>query len=114
MKTKCCNALFELENAPIYWNNFNQVIQCHHCGEIWEPFKKLKTLQKENAKLSEALVESVDSLKGANKLLQQFDLRNKGVSQKYKHRLNQVSPILVHYKVIQKARETLKELEGGE
>ena len=47
MKTKCCNALFVLDESndnhgPIFWNDFNQVVQCHHCGEQWEPQTQLK------------------------------------------------------------------------
>jgi hypothetical protein len=37
MKTKCCKALFE--ESPIFWNEFNGVVQCHYCGTIWNPIK---------------------------------------------------------------------------
>jgi hypothetical protein len=22
---------------PVYWNPYNQVVQCHRCGQIFEP-----------------------------------------------------------------------------
>lgn len=40
MITKCCNAEFLIggrEFGPIFWNEENQVVQCHHCGAIWAP-----------------------------------------------------------------------------
>jgi len=26
---------------PVYWNPYNQVVQCHRCGQVFEP-KELK------------------------------------------------------------------------
>jgi hypothetical protein len=24
---------------PVMWNPFNKVVQCHNCGQVWEPRK---------------------------------------------------------------------------
>ncbi len=37
MKTLCCGYEFKDDNCPIFWNQFNLVVQCHNCGHVWEP-----------------------------------------------------------------------------
>lgn len=35
-KTPCCN--YESRTTyPVYWNEFNKVVQCHNCGHVYEP-----------------------------------------------------------------------------
>lgn len=51
MKTECCNALFVLDESndntgPIYWNDMNQVVQCHHCGAIYTPNENATKMHK--------------------------------------------------------------------
>lgn len=37
MKTPCCGHEIDHNRHPVYWNPYNKVIQCHVCGEIYEP-----------------------------------------------------------------------------
>ncbi len=49
----CCG--YDVGNGtvhPVYWNEFNKVVQCHSCGEIWEPrVIPAKKAEAENAAL---------------------------------------------------------------
>ncbi len=39
-RTKCCNYLINLADpmqSPVFYNRYNQVVQCHNCGTTWEP-----------------------------------------------------------------------------
>lgn len=44
MKTQCCN--YEAPEGipyPVMWNQFNKVVQCHNCGEIYVPADLART-----------------------------------------------------------------------
>ncbi len=44
MKTICCN--YESSSNvpyPVFWNEFNKVVQCHNCGEIYVPVSQVHT-----------------------------------------------------------------------
>lgn len=28
---------FQKQPYPVFWNPGNQVVQCHNCGQVWEP-----------------------------------------------------------------------------
>lgn len=38
MNTQCCNKPIT-GNGPVYYNSFNGYVQCHMCGQIYEPKK---------------------------------------------------------------------------
>ena len=43
--TLCCNKNYPLTIPyPVYWNEFNKVVQCHSCGQVYEPKPKEKDL----------------------------------------------------------------------
>ena len=35
-QVKCCGYLIEDDDCPVYWNKYNEVIQCHACGAIYK------------------------------------------------------------------------------
>ena len=37
-QTPCCSYEFKWpkENGPIYWNPYNNAVQCHNCGQAFE------------------------------------------------------------------------------
>jgi hypothetical protein len=38
-KTPCCHLMFQMgphKYGPIFWNEFNQVVECHHCGQVYQ------------------------------------------------------------------------------
>lgn len=35
-KTACCGYEFK-DDCPVMWNEYNGVVQCHHCGLVWNP-----------------------------------------------------------------------------
>lgn len=36
--TECCNYSAPLRLPyPVMWNEFNKVVQCHNCGQVWNP-----------------------------------------------------------------------------
>lgn len=37
MKTLCCNYPIDDKRPPVIWNEFNGVVQCHNCGQVWVP-----------------------------------------------------------------------------
>jgi hypothetical protein len=37
MRTPCCGNEWETGNHPVYWNPWNKVVQCHNCGQVWQP-----------------------------------------------------------------------------
>jgi hypothetical protein len=38
--TSCCNYEAASEDSyPVFWNTFNEVLQCHNCGHQYEPVK---------------------------------------------------------------------------
>jgi hypothetical protein len=36
-KLPCCNYVIKKGPGPVFWNSYNQCIQCHNCGRIWIP-----------------------------------------------------------------------------
>jgi hypothetical protein len=37
VRTACCDYAAEINNYPVYYNRFNNVVQCHNCGKIYVP-----------------------------------------------------------------------------
>jgi len=37
MKTACCSYEIDNKNPPVFWNEFNGVVQCHNCGHVYDP-----------------------------------------------------------------------------
>jgi len=36
--TECCNYSAPLRLPyPVMWNEFNKFVQCHNCGQVWNP-----------------------------------------------------------------------------
>jgi uncharacterized Zn finger protein len=36
--TECCGYTADIKNPyPVYWNEFNKVVQCHNCGHVFKP-----------------------------------------------------------------------------
>ncbi len=33
----CCKTAADASERPIFWNPWNRVMQCHACGQVWEP-----------------------------------------------------------------------------
>lgn len=33
----CCGYKAKLNGYPVMWNQFNKVVQCHNCGNVWVP-----------------------------------------------------------------------------
>lgn len=41
MKTLCCDYDPPVDVPyPVMWNEFNKVVQCHNCGEVWTPISR--------------------------------------------------------------------------
>ncbi|WP_175596778.1 hypothetical protein [Bacillus sp. MRMR6] len=40
MKKVCCDKV--VETNSVYWNPYNEVVQCHNCGHVYTPSSKLK------------------------------------------------------------------------
>ena len=68
MKTQCCNYEIDNEKPPVMWNEFNNVVQCHNCGQVYVP-KIYVTLQEVATHLLGARMSNpklVYSVKGKN------------------------------------------------
>ena len=35
--TPCCGSEWCDDKHPVMWNPHNRVIQCHACGQVWQP-----------------------------------------------------------------------------
>ena len=33
----CCGYEYSDDNYPVKWNEWNKVVQCHNCGQTWQP-----------------------------------------------------------------------------
>lgn len=44
MKTDCCKKAFNEDDCPVRFNKYNGVVQCHHCGHVYEPISEAKQL----------------------------------------------------------------------
>ena len=40
----CCRYVADPENYPVYYNPYNNVVQCHNCGEQYVPASKVTFL----------------------------------------------------------------------
>ena len=50
-KLPCCGYIIdECEVGPIFWNRFNNCVQCHNCGTVFDTTKETKELYKQPSK----------------------------------------------------------------
>jgi hypothetical protein len=50
MKTLCCAYEYGKLPHPVYFNPYNQVVQCHNCGEVYVPQLDVSTEEEAIAK----------------------------------------------------------------
>lgn len=62
----CCGYVYDDDDYPVKWNQYNGVVQCHNCGETWLPRGQLSTIRLETIEECAKVCEDVMTLTDYN------------------------------------------------
>ena len=76
LSVPCCGYVFQKNDYPVFWNPYNEVVQCHNCGEVYVPMTELVKAQESLARSGVQLAGQVQRAERAEAELKLQDQAN--------------------------------------